>query len=756
MSYALSVFPSTSAHSLHTAFARLHIAGQLQTPHSPGPTYTTHSLHDPSWYSDTSASIHMIGNLSLLQQCLPNNGHDTVHHGNGDQMLISYMGNMSLSIGTNYVQLNNVYVIPFMRPIFKVMVAKNMITRHFEHPAPLMEFIIAFLALILLNIMTLLNPSTVTLLTCLALFFSRVRFLLVIGLMSSPLLFFSSVVFLHMFFTGLLLILKCLPHPSEWVVVPVSPSVPPHATLPNPTLPSATEASSSPHACTFRPRVHTNGTIRYPIPSALLSRASLTLKGPTCFSQVVHFPEWREAMVIEFNALLKNQTSVLIPLSQQHVVGCKWVFKLKRKSDGSIEKYKARLIAKGFHQQPGIDFDETFSHVVKPTTVRTILALAVSFGWPLRQLDVKNAFLHGYLETTVFMSQPPRLLVLGFSDIVAFYSNLENQPFLISSFVLTLGQEFELTDMGPFSYFLGIEATSTIFGLLLSQTKYIVDLLKRHSMTDCKHCSTLICASRQLSSLASELLSDAIEYRQLVGSLQYLTFTKPDMSFDVHHIVQFMSAPRSPHLVAAKRILHYLNSTLGFSLSFSRSPKSTLGFGLSFRRSPSPITFHGFSGSDWAGCPDTHRSTTGFCVFVGSNLISWCAKKQSTVSYSSAEAEYRSLAHVCADTTWISHLLHELALPSYVPTLLLCDNLGTIYMASNSVFHAHTKHIELNYHFIWERIISGSHQVQFVSSYDQLADILTKGLSTHHFQLLRSNLVSSTSLDLGGSVRQHP
>ncbi|CAL8990320.1 unnamed protein product [Prunus brigantina] len=206
----------------------------------------------------------------------------------------------------------------------------------------------------------------------------------------------------------------------------------------------------------------------------------------------VHFPKWREAMVTEFNALLKNQTWVLIPHSQQHVVGCKWVFKLKRKLDGSIERYKACLIAKGFHQQPGIDFDETFSLVVKPTTVRIILALAVSFGWPLRQLDVNNAFLHGYLDTTVFMSQPPsRLLVLGFNDIVAFYSSWGNQPSLISSFFLTLGQEFELTEMGPLSYFLGLEAISTTSGLLLSQTKDTVDLLKRHSMTDCKPCSTL-------------------------------------------------------------------------------------------------------------------------------------------------------------------------------------------------------------------------------------------------------------------------
>ncbi|KAI5334307.1 hypothetical protein L3X38_024440 [Prunus dulcis] len=147
-----------------------------------------------------------------------------------------------------------------------------------------------------------------------------------------------------------------------------------------------------------------------------------------------------------------------------------------------------------------------------------------------------------------------------------------------------------------------------------------------------------------------------------------------------------MSAPRSPHLVATKRILRYL--------------KSTLGFGLSFHQSSSPLALRGFSDSDWSACPDTCRSTTSFCVFLGSNLISWCAKKQSIVSRSSAEAEYRSLAHVCANTIWISHLLHKLALPPSGPTLLLRDNLSTDYMASNSMFHARTKHIELDYHFI--------------------------------------------------------
>ncbi|CAL2236775.1 unnamed protein product [Prunus armeniaca] len=185
-------------------------------------------------------------------------------------------------------------------------------------------------------------------------------------------------------------------------------------------------------------------------------------------------------------------------------------------------------------------------------------------------------------------------------------------------------------------------------------------------------------------------------------SISHFHWTRHLLVF--HHIVQFMSAPCSPHLGAANHILCYL--------------KSTIWFGLSFRQSPSPFALCGFSDFDWAGYLDTCRSTIGFCVFLGSNLISWCAKKQSTVSRVSTKAEYSYVAHFCAGTTWISHLLHELELPSSGPTILLCDNLSTTYMASNPVFHARTKHIELDYHFIIDRSISDSHQVQFVSFFD--------------------------------------
>ncbi|KAI5328675.1 hypothetical protein L3X38_028072 [Prunus dulcis] len=189
-----------------------------------------------------------------------------------------------------------------------------------------------------------------------------------------------------------------------------------------------------------------------------------------------------------------------------------------------------------------------------------------------------------------------------------------------------------------------------------------------------------------MSSLDGQLLSDALEYRHLVG------------------FIQVPLALDSPLVYHGPLILCGFNTR--------------------------PHTLHGFSDADWAGCPDTRRSTTSFFVFLGPNLISWSAKKQHTVSHSSAKAEYQSLAHVCADTTWISYLHHELAIPSSGPTLLICDNMSTTHMASNPVFYARTKHIELDYHFIREHILSFSHRVHFVLSADQLADIFTKGLST--------------------------
>jgi len=421
----------------------------------------------------------------------------------------------------------------------------------------------------------------------------------------------------------------------------------------------------------------------------------------------------------EIQALHSNHTWSLVPSHpSMNVIGSRWVYKIKRHADGRIDRYKARLVARGFSQQEGIDYLETFSPVVKPTTVRLVLTIAVSYGWNIHQLDVHNAFLNGILQEEVYMAQPPGfansvmsshvchlhkslyglkqaprawynrlsefLISIGFQaskvDTSLFILSLNgamiyllvyvddilltgSNSALLHRLITLLQTEFKLRDLGSVHFFLGIEVKSTAMGILLSQHKYALDIIQRAGMASCKPVNTPLSTSSKLGIVPGTPHSDPTRYRQIVGALQYLTFTRPDICYAVNKVCQFMHAPTDDHWAPVKRILRYLQATATYGLHITRD---------------SLLTLHGFTDADWAGSIDDRKSTGGYLVYLGSTPISWKSGKQRTVARSSTEAEYKALADGTAEILWIRSLLVELRISTSSTTTLWCDNLGPL------------------------------------------------------------------------------
>lgn len=308
------------------------------------------------------------------------------------------------------------------------------------------------------------------------------------------------------------------------------------------------------------------------------------------------------------------------------------------------------------------------------------------------------------------------------------------------SLIHQLSSQFSMKNLGPIHYFLGIQVQRTTDSIFLSQSKYLHGLLAKAHMLDAKPCSTPSSTTKH-ETTTNSLMPDPTTYHSLVKALQYLTWTRPNIALAVNQTCQHMHQPTTQHFTTVKRTLRYLKGTPDNGLKLTKGH----------------LLLTAFFDANWAGCSLDRRSTTGFCVFFGSNLISWCAKKQSTVARSSTESEYRALAQTAAEITWICSLLKNLHLFLHQPPLLLCDNISALALSAIPIFHARTKHIEVDYHYIRESVTSRAISIRHVSTNVQLADIFTKSLPKARFKLLNSKLIASVpGISLrGGNNAQH-
>ena len=572
--------------------------------------------------------------------------------------------------------------------------------------------------------------------------------------------------------------------------LPGPPQVTPQIPQDAPTLPAPAAVAAPRHPMSTRSK---HGISKPKQIFSLLAKPFSPL--PKSHIQALSDPNWNPSMTVEYDAIVKSETFDLVPRPPNvNIVRSMWLYKHKYDADGNFKGHKSRLVANGKSQEHGIDYDETFSPVVKPATIRTVLNVALENDWPVHQLDVQNTFLHGTLDEEVYMFQPPGFIdkdrpnhvcklkrsIYGLKQAprawnARFVSFITNNGFIqtktdtslfvyrkgnlmaylilyVDDIILTastinlqdtvtniLKSEFPMKDLGVISSFLGVSAKFNEKGLFLSQASYTTEIIQRAGMSDCKPCTTPVDLKSKLAEDAGKLIDNATEYRSLAGALQYLTFTRPDISYAVQQICLFMHAPREPHMQALKRILRYLQGTKSMGLQLLKHQK---------------LSLTAYTDADWGGCPSTRRSTSGFCIYMGDNLISWSAKRQPTVSRSSAKAEYKGVANVVAEACWLRNLLLEMGRPLRQATVVYCDNVSAVYLSTNPVHHQRTKHVEIDIHFVREKVRMGEVRVFHIPATLQYADIFTKGLPSTLFLSFRSSLgVREPTLQLREGIR---
>ena len=495
---------------------------------------------------------------------------------------------------------------------------------------------------------------------------------------------------------------------------------------------------------------------------------------------------WMTAMQEEMEALYKNKTWDLVPLPQgRKPIGNKWVYKIKRNSNDQVERYRARLVVKGYAQKEGIDFNEIFSPVVRLTTIRIVLAMCATFDLHLEQLDVKTAFLHGDLEEEIYMLQPegfeeenknmvcrlnkslyglkqaPRCWYKRFDSFITSlgYNRLnadpctyfkrfgENDYIILLLYVddmlvagpnkdrvkelkAQLAKEFEMKDLGPANKILGmqIHRDRNNRKIWVSQKNYFNKILRRFNMQDCKPISTplpvnlKLCSSMCPTNEEERKEMSRIPYASAVGSLMFaMICTRPDIAQAVGAVSRYMGNPGSEHWSIVKRVLRYIKGTSDVGLCYG---------------GPDFIST-GYVDSDFAGDLDKRKSTTGFVFTLANGAVSWVSKLQSVVALSTTEAEYMAATQACKEAVWIQRLLEELGHKQECMTLF-CDSQSALHIARNPTFHSRTKHIGVHYHFVREKVEDGTIDMRKIHTKENPADYMTKAVNTDKFVWCRT------------------
>ncbi|KAJ9562289.1 hypothetical protein OSB04_007449 [Centaurea solstitialis] len=487
------------------------------------------------------------------------------------------------------------------------------------------------------------------------------------------------------------------------------------------------------------------------------TRPFLSRHEPSNVTEALDISDWVTAMQEELNQFERLGVWRLVPRPKNKtIIDLKWIFKNKKDEDGIVTRNKARLVAKGFKQQAGIDYDETFAPVARIEAIRIFLAYAAHKNFTVYQMDVKTAFLNGELKEEVFVSQPE-----GFVDRTkpnhvyildkalyglkqaprAWYDHLSNalldngfykgkiDPTL---FIKTEGDDifdlmttrFEMSMLRELSFFLGLQVLQKPDGILINQSKYIGDLLKRFHMDTSSVAKTPMALGTLIGADPKGKPVDQKIYRAIIGSLLYLTASRPDIMFATCFCARFQANPKESHMMAVKRILRYLKGTPNRGLWY---PKES-GFELV-----------AFSDADHGGCQLDRKSTSGHVQFLGDKLVSWGSKKQHCVSTSTAEAEYVAAASCCSQVLWMRTQLRDYGYNfNHIP--IYCDSKSAIAITCNPVQHTRTKHIDIRYHFIKDHVERGTIELYFVNTEYQLADLFTKPLDEKRFNFLISKL----------------